>query len=100
MNTDADKRQHPRIPVETEYRLFIGGQYYVGKTSNISANGAFLVVPPPGLPQSCISQFGDLDVFLHDQWQHFRCQIVFVGADQDTLSSGAGVENIFARHLD
>lgn len=100
MSAETNKRQHPRTTIETDYRLFLHGVQYQGKTSNISANGAFLVIPPPGLPHSSISQFGDLDILLDGKWRHFRCEVIYIGEDQESLSSGAGVLNIFAKHLD
>ncbi|MDP2902941.1 MAG: PilZ domain-containing protein [Methylovulum sp.] len=96
----SDQRQHPRVAIETDYRLFLNGKHYMGKTSNISANGAFLVVPEPGIPPSLVSQFGDLDILLDGQWSRFRCEIIYVGADDDSLSLGAGILNIFAKHID
>ncbi len=102
MNSESvlEQRQYPRVAIETDYRLFLHGNHYVGKTSNISANGAFLVIPAPGIPPSSISQFGDLDILLDGQWSHFRCEIIYVGIDGESLSSGAGILNIFAKHLD
>ncbi len=95
-----DKRQHPRVAVETDYRLFLNGAQYVGKTSNISAYGAFLVVPEPGIPPSLVSQFGDLHVLIEGKWSHYRCEIVYVGKDSETSLPGAGVQNIFAKRLE
>ncbi|TAL42723.1 MAG: PilZ domain-containing protein [Methylovulum sp.] len=95
----SDKRQYPRIAAEVDYRLFLNGRHYIGKTSNISANGAFLIVPEPGIPHSCISQFGDLDIMLDGKWAHFRCEIVYVGTDDESSQSGAGVQNVFAKRL-
>ncbi|MDO9106681.1 MAG: PilZ domain-containing protein [Methylovulum sp.] len=101
-NTESgsDKRQHPRVAIEVDYRLFLNGKHYIGKTSNISANGAFLVVPEPGIPPSCVSQFGDLDIMLNGQWSHYRCEIIYVGTDDESFSAGAGVLNIFAKRLE
>lgn len=100
LESGSDKRQYPRVAAKVDYRLFLNGKHYIGKTSNISANGAFLVIPEPGIPLSCVSQFGDLDIMLDGKWSHFRCEIIYVGVDGESLGLGAGVQNIFAKRLE
>lgn len=97
----TDKRKHIRKPIETDYRLYLNGQHYTGKTSNISADGAFLIVPSPGLPPSSVSEFGDLDILIEDTWSRFRCEIIYVGEESGHHDvTGAGILNIFAKRLD
>lgn len=89
----SDKRQHPRVATVTDFSLLIDGKRYVGKTSNLSENGAFLVVPQSSLSPSNVSQSGDLDIMLDGEWAHFKCDIVYVGTDgSDSAKFGAGVQ--------
>jgi hypothetical protein len=90
--SEVNRRKHTRIAFELEYHLLLNGNEYIGKTGNISLNGAFLFSPEPELMPSCTSQSGDLKIQINDALLSFKCEIVYVAAyDNEDLPPGAGV---------
>jgi signal recognition particle receptor subunit beta len=83
----SNRRQHERVSINADYRLFIDGREYKGTVKNISFKGALLTMSEPELSSACVSRFADLDVMVgDDEWLSFNCKIVYV----TTLGRGHG----------
>ena len=91
--TPSDRRRHPRVYLELDYRFFSSDGEHLGKTNNISLSGAFLHAPEPDLAMSAVSQIGKLEIKLKDDhWLSFKCEVVYIAGNNDQgLPIGAGV---------
>jgi hypothetical protein len=88
----TNQRKHTRVPTDLKCFLFIDGQKYTGKVSNISLSGAFFADVEPEISPVHTSHSGVLKIFLNDELLLLKCEVVYaVARGNPSFMAGAGV---------